>query len=119
MKKSEFEQRVFERGVTRQLAQTTVALAEQAGVKWDPEEPDLPERVEVRDVGSGTYLGTHATPDTPEIRARLVDEAAARYNAWGRLFPRLGGEAADYAERFLEEERRWELSQGTARRSTT
>ena len=103
MKKSEYKRWIA--AGFKDLARPTeyaADLAERAGAKWDPEEPELPKRLSVE-------FRTLTVPDESGSRyasEREVREAVARYNAWERLcrlfeYHRLPGEA----ERFLTEER--------------
>jgi hypothetical protein len=62
-------------------------LAEEAGVKWDPEEPELPERLEISMGGS---IGIPHPLGSAVAMSYVHREAAARYNAIERLAQWLG-----------------------------
>lgn len=91
MKKSEFvggfEARAFKgpRGEPFNLDHA-LALAEEHGGPWDPEEPELPERVEVRRrPGVPLFLGTENGVDTADSLDAIAKEARRRWHALGRL----------------------------------
>lgn len=67
--------------------------AEKAGVQWDPEKPELPERV--------TYEGLHMPADHRKIPLFVIPWSAAPFEGWDELY---GEMAARYnaVERFLE-----------------
>ena len=98
MKKSEFLKKLS----CGRPDRVVVAIAEEAGVKWDPEEPNLPERVNA----SMFTLQPDLQRVDIDARLHLYKEAAARYNAYGRL---LGRDPASWTlletQRILESER--------------
>jgi len=115
MKRSEFETRMgaewdLSTGAARFISREThIALkregAEAAGVKWDPEEPKLPERLGVAESSfSGRCelfpAGVNLWPST-EIRLASYQKAASRYNAWPELEKLAGGTPFDTLEGVL------------------
>lgn len=89
MKLSTYIERLVERGWRREAAEEAAILAKEAGATWDPEEPELPQRVEVRRHGpdaSRLFLGSYHETDSMEVREALTREAAARYNAMPGIF---------------------------------
>lgn len=67
--------------VGRDQAERAAVLAEKAGVTWEPEEPELPERL---GVGPGGSIVDAAHPNAV-ARSEVHREAARRYNALGKL----------------------------------
>ena len=82
-----------------------IEAAEAAGVVWDPEEPELPERIEA---GVSADIPGHYracfVPDngvrgwvSPEQQAATFAEAARRYNLLPKLYEACNLEANKYA----------------------
>lgn len=88
MKKSEFRRRV-----SRECPNVSsmVVLAEEAGVQWDPEETELPDRVQKS--GFSCVLvpfGMSAVGmGSVDLEIAIANEAAARYNAVSTKIHRL------------------------------
>lgn len=79
--------------------ESLAALAEEAGVQWDPEEPELPERIGKKDEELAVY---GADADREWDWEAITREAAARYNAVGRFWSDYGAENSALMRRFRD-----------------
>lgn len=87
-------------------AEYAAYLAEKAGVQWDPEEPELPEQVKVRDGCCALWWEGRAVIGERGALYPVYREAAARYNAMGNILENDHGLIhTDHVGRVLRSER--------------
>lgn len=89
-------------------ARVDVEAAEAAGVVWDPEEPELPERLKIFDDGSIAAVWSDGVESivtqTCTGRKRTArQEAVRRYNLWPELLRKAGHARGVYGDRMAGE----------------
>lgn len=109
MKRSEFKKEFRYNsglGAAEMYAEKAAALAEKAGVQWDPEEPELPARVWVFDGSCALWWDGRAHIEERANLSPVYQEAAARYNAVESILTGYDGLIhVDHVKRVLGSER--------------